>query len=78
MDSSTTKLFVGSGLKIEWKEMMEKNKEMKKERNKKRQKKIKEQRTLHFKDSCLEATDINNRLNDILKSEIRVGTKIMS
>jgi hypothetical protein len=42
MDSSTTKLFVGSGLKIEWKEMMEKNKEMKKERNKKRQKKIKE------------------------------------
>jgi hypothetical protein len=33
-NSNTTKLFVESGLKIEWKDKKEKNKEMKKERNK--------------------------------------------
>jgi hypothetical protein len=38
-DSNATKLFIGSGLKIEWKDKREKNKEMKKERNKKETKK---------------------------------------
>jgi hypothetical protein len=31
---------------------------------------MKEYNTHHFKDSCVEATDIKQRLNDILKSEI--------